>query len=306
MQATRILCSSLALALAAGAGCQRLELGNSEHALIAIGSGSDGSDGGYGGSGYGSGFLVARFCGDAEDEADLKSELALEKSEAEIARAHSLRHAGRIAELEADAALNQASINRLPTKRKLSYQIAANSIAGMLELSAIKNLARGRAVKATSTGDTCVTATAGEARLAVASGTGTVWRPPSMSTVGTSAMKLGAGMWLQNINDDGIERIPVIGVVAAIGEAGLQLVKIDDVRQSMVDFGTVLAKAIEMEKTEKAKWDKEVETHDAKVDELKQQLQKLKQRPGDDQAGETDHDEFELVDTETTDIGPFL
>ena len=350
MHATRILFSSLALALTAGSGCQpTAELGTSEHALTALGSAADtpgdGSDtptdpgggsgtptdpgGGYGGSGYGSDgggsgtdpgggsgaepgdgsgsdFLVARFCGDAEDEADLKSELALERSEAEVARAHSLRHAGRIAELEADAALNKASIGRLPTKKKLTYQIAANSIAGMLELSAIKNLARGRAVKATSTANTCLTGTAGEVKLAVASSAGTVWRPPSMATVGNSAMKLGAGMWIQSVNDDGVQRIPVIGVVAAIGEAGAQLVTIDDVRQSMVDFGTVLDKAIEMEKTEKAKWDKEVDAHDAKVEELKQKLQKLKERPGDDEAGEADHDEFELVETEITDIGPFL
>lgn len=323
MAATDILRGSLVLALALATGCQPLEAGRSEQALTALGSGGSGygSDGGGPGSdpgsgsdagdagigdGSGSDFLVARFCGDAEDEADLKSEIALAKSEAEIARAHSLRHAGRIAELEADALLNKASIARLPTKKKLTYQIAANSIAGMLELSAIKNLARGRAVKATSTANSCVTATAGEVKLAVASGTGTAWRPPSMSTVGSSAMKLGAGMWIQSVNDDGVQRIPVIGVVAAISEAGAQLVTVDDVRQSMVDFGTVLDKAIEMEKTEKAKWDKDVEALDAKVEELKQKLRQLKERPGDDEAGEADHDEFELVETETTDMGLFL
>jgi hypothetical protein len=119
-------------------------------------------------------------------------------------------------------------------------------------------------------------------------------------------MKLGAGVWLQTVNDDGVQNIPLIGVVVAIGEAGTQLGTIDDVRQSMVDFGAVLAKAITMEKAEKTKWDAKVAEHEAKVAELKEKLQALKRRPAVDDEGDTAHDEFDGVEIETTDIGPYL
>lgn len=346
MDSPRIIRGTLVLAIAAATGCDVPDLGTSQQAVAVpgavtlsgsgsgsgVGGGSGGGSGAGSGSGVGSGSgtgsgvgsgsdvgagsgeigsgsgsdLVARHCGDADDEVELKSEIALERSELEIARAHSLRHAGRIAELEADAQVNQASIARVPTKKKLTYQIAANSIAGMLELSAVKNLARGRVVKNTATPNTCMTATAGEVRLAVASGTGTVWRPPNLATINTSAMKLGAGMWLQTVNDDGVQKIPIVGVVVAITEAGAQMFKVDDIRQAMIDFGAVLDKAIAMEKAQKAKWDAEVATHEAKLAELQKKLDALKQRPGEEEAGEADHDEFEAVETETTDIEPFL
>ncbi len=251
--------------------------------------------------------LLARHCGDAEDEADLKSEIAYEKSEAELAKAHMHRHAIRKAELEADLKLNQASIAKLPTNKKLAYQIAANSIAGMLELSAVKGLVKGRTVTKASTANTCTTATAGEVRLAVASSTGTVWRPPSGGQVGTAAVKLGAGMWLQSGNDTNSERIPIYGAVIAISRAGAEMIAIDDIRQAMVDWNVVLEKAIELEEVARMKWATEVDAREAAVTKLKQQLEELKKRPADDEDGEVAIDELvgiELEETPTEE--PFL
>jgi hypothetical protein len=249
--------------------------------------------------------LLVRHCGDAEDEAELKSEIAYERSESELARAHGLRHAGRKKELEADLALNAASIAKLPTNRKLAYKLAANSIAGLLELSAIKGLAKGKVVKTTSAANTCLTATAGEVKLAVASSTGTVWRPPTAGQFGTAAVKLGGGMWIQSSNDTNAEKIPIYGAVVAISQAGADMIAIDDIRQAMADWNVVLEKAIALEETERAKWEKEVNVHEAKIAELRKQLEELKRRPADNEDGENLIEEYEAIELDETPTGPF-
>lgn len=250
--------------------------------------------------------LLARHCGDSDDEAELKSQIAVERSEAELARAHMLRHSVRKKELEADLALNNASIAKLPTNRKLAYKLTANSIAGLLALSSVKGLAKGNVVKGTSAANTCATVTAGEVRLAIASSTGTVWRAPTAGQFGTAAVKLGAGVWIQSGNDTSSERIPIYGAVVAISQASADLIAIDDVRQAMADWGVVLQKAIALEEAERVKWDVKVNEHEAKVADLKKQLAELKKRPGEEQAGETTFDEFQSVEIDETPTGPFM